>query len=306
MSLDLSASTRLLVLAPHPDDETIATGGLIQQVLAAGGTVRIVHLTDGDNNPWPQRWLERRVRIDASARQRWGRRRREEAGLALSQLGLTETALHTMRWPDGEITARLCTESRAMVNALLAELDDYCPDMVVSPSLGDRHPDHGSAHVLLRLALATYRAKPKVLAYLVHGRATPDAAWLEVPLSATQQANKLAALACYHTQMALSGGRMQGMTARPERYEWVDIAGLAPAGDVLPWQPSAWLRPWLKLTVADATGVRQWRLSKAPLQWHEGGGCRLQLPEAPGPRFVRLHLDLPSPWIFDHWGWYRL
>jgi LmbE family N-acetylglucosaminyl deacetylase len=306
MLLDLSASTRLLVLAPHPDDETIATGGLIQQVLTAGGTVRIVHLTDGDNNPWPQRWLERRLRIDARARQRWGRLRRGEAGLALSQLGLTDAALHAMHWPDGEIAARLCTESSAMMNALRAELDDYGPDLVVAPSLGDRHPDHGSAHVLLRLALATYQAKPKVLAYLVHGRAAPDTAWLEVPMSAAQQANKLAALACYHTQMALSGGRMQGLTARPERYEWVDITALTPASEVLPWQPSAWLRPWLRLMVADATGVRQWRFSKAPLHWGEGRGYRLQMPEAPGPRFVRLHLDLPSPWIFDHWGWRRL
>ena len=65
-----SAQTRLLMVAPHPDDETIATGLLIQQVLAAGGEVRILLLTAGDNNPWPQRWLERRVWIGAADRQR--------------------------------------------------------------------------------------------------------------------------------------------------------------------------------------------------------------------------------------------
>ena len=78
-----SAQTRLLVVAPHPDDETIATGLLIQQVRAAGGEVRILLLTEGDNNPWPQRWLERRVRIRVADRQRWGDRRHAEMLQAL-------------------------------------------------------------------------------------------------------------------------------------------------------------------------------------------------------------------------------
>ena len=60
-----SGQTRLLVVAPHPDDETIATGLLIQQVKEAGGEVQILLLTAGDNNPWPQRWLERRVLEDS-------------------------------------------------------------------------------------------------------------------------------------------------------------------------------------------------------------------------------------------------
>ncbi len=100
----LSAATRLLVVAPHPDDETIATGGLIQQVLAAGGAVRIVLLTHGDNNPWPQRWLERRWRIDAEARQRWGARRYAEMLKALGRLGLGHDALQSIGWPDMGVT----------------------------------------------------------------------------------------------------------------------------------------------------------------------------------------------------------
>ena len=54
-NLTFRASDRLLVFAPHPDDETIATGELIQLAIAAGVAVRVVFATDGDNNPWPQR-----------------------------------------------------------------------------------------------------------------------------------------------------------------------------------------------------------------------------------------------------------
>ena len=52
----LHAGAKIAVLAPHPDDESLGTGGLIQQALAAGAEVRVIFVTDGDNNPWPQRF----------------------------------------------------------------------------------------------------------------------------------------------------------------------------------------------------------------------------------------------------------
>src|SRR6476646_4479916 len=48
-SLTVGADTRMLVFAPHPDDEVLAAGGLIQQVREGGGTVHVVYLTSGDS-----------------------------------------------------------------------------------------------------------------------------------------------------------------------------------------------------------------------------------------------------------------
>src|SRR5205823_12408713 len=42
------AGERILIVAPHPDDEALAAGGLIQRAVARGARVRIVILTDGD------------------------------------------------------------------------------------------------------------------------------------------------------------------------------------------------------------------------------------------------------------------
>ncbi len=42
----LASTDRLLVFAPHPDDETLATGELIQTALAAGASVRVIFATD--------------------------------------------------------------------------------------------------------------------------------------------------------------------------------------------------------------------------------------------------------------------
>ena len=47
----LSAETRLMVFAPHPDDESLGAGGLIQRVLNSGGQVRVVFMTNGDGFP---------------------------------------------------------------------------------------------------------------------------------------------------------------------------------------------------------------------------------------------------------------
>ncbi|MBV8156058.1 MAG: PIG-L family deacetylase [Dyella sp.] len=306
MALSLHAGTRLLVVAPHPDDESIATGELIQQVRQSGGQVRIVLLTNGDNNPWPQRWVEKRLHIGTDERRRWGERRRGEVAQALAQLGVEPDALQPLGWPDMGITDRLCEHMVPSLAILTAALDESQPNLVALPALGDHHPDHGAAHVLARLALAQWQGgDPQVLAYLVHGREAEVTGRVKLDSSVGLHANKLAALACHRSQMALSGKRMHRLADRPERYQLIRRPEPATAGDVLPWQPAAVLHPLLHLLVADAAGVRGWPWAKAPLA-RDGEGryvLHARADGAPGPCFVKLHMKLPSPWIFDRWGW---
>lgn len=295
-----SARTRLLVVAPHPDDETIGNGILIQRVLAAGGAVRVLLLTDGDNNPWPQRWLERRWFVGADDRVRWGRRRRAELSEALRRLGLPATALWALGWPDGGIFDRLLRAPAAVLAELVAVVRDFSPDVVALPALTDRHPDHGSAHVLLRLALARSAIEPALLAYTIHG----DAAAAPAAASAWQTAKQQALLA-HASQLVLSGQRFHRLAERVERHARVAAAPVA-APRRLPWRPAPWWRPWLRLTVIDATGtVRQWRWRDAPLRRDGQGAWWLDDAVAPagGAGFARVSLALPSPWIYDCWGW---
>ncbi|MEO8998474.1 MAG: PIG-L family deacetylase [Rhodanobacter sp.] len=298
-----SAQTRLLVVAPHPDDETIATGLLIQQVLAAGGEVRILLLTAGDNNPWPQRWLERRLRIGAADRQRWGRRRYAEMLQALQCLDVPAQALQALGWPDLGVTDMLLHAATTAVPTLAAAINQFRPSLIALPALDDHHPDHGSAHVLVRLALAGQLNPPRLLAYLVHGHAC-DTGFIEVQGSAAQSANKRKALTAHRSQMALSGKRMRRLAAMPERY--LDLSTKpAASSSTLPWQPPRWLWPWLRLSMVSAAGVQSWSWRQAPLQRDSHGAHQLSLlAETAGtPRFARLALALPTVWIFDHWGW---
>jgi len=300
-----SARTRLLVIAPHPDDETIATGLLVQQVIAAGGAVRIVLLTPGDNNPWPQRWLERRLWVGAAARRRWGQRRCGEMRLALQRLGLDAQVLHPLGWPDLGVTGVLQRAAPVACEAIGGIIDDFDPDLIAAPDLADHHPDHAAAHVLLRLALARRADPPRVLAYLVHGQ-DGAARRIEVTGSDAQRSAKSAALSEHRSQMALSSRRMHRLAGRPERYA---IVPRPPAARplVLPWQPSRLWHPWLRISLASAEAVVSWHWRDAPLQ-RDADGCFHVLPDAvgKGPCFVRLASVLPSPWIFDRWGWHEL
>src|ERR1035437_4372289 len=78
-TLLFSDQSRLLLIAPHPDDESLACGTTLQAAVRAGAAVRVIYVTDGDNNPWPQRFMERKWRIRQADRLRWGQLRRREA-----------------------------------------------------------------------------------------------------------------------------------------------------------------------------------------------------------------------------------
>ena len=53
-----------MLIAPHPDDEALACSIILQRAVRANAAIRVVYVTDGDDNPWPQRVLERKWRLD--------------------------------------------------------------------------------------------------------------------------------------------------------------------------------------------------------------------------------------------------
>lgn len=298
----LTSRTRLLLVAPHPDDETLAAGQLVQRVRQAGGMVRVLLLTDGGSNPWPQRWLERRIRIGAAERERWAERRRQELAAAVRVLGIPLHDVQSLGWQDMGIAPRMAVDGESMVQTLAASLAAFEPTIVVMPDTADRHPDHGAAHVLMRLALLRWGQPHQALCYVVHGR--PPAtnlrhAWRPDP---GLQAAKRRALHCHGTQMALSGRRL-GVYVEREEVFYPPASG-AGAATHLPWNPLPALAPALRLMLAHPGGIDDWPLAHAPVERaRDGLEVRADLMY---PCFARLYSSLPSPWIYDRWGWLPL
>jgi LmbE family N-acetylglucosaminyl deacetylase len=206
----LISSDRLLILAPHPDDESLATGGLIQAALARGARVRVLLLTNGDNNPWPQRLLERRWRIGAHERARWGARRKREAEAALDRLGVPRPAVRFLELPDQGITRLLMRGDAQLAEILAKEFREFAPTVFVGPSLDDAHPDHSAARVLTELLLAQLPAAAlRRYEYLVHRPSIiPGGHSVSLALTHSQIATKLAAISCHRTQAAFGQARL--------------------------------------------------------------------------------------------------
>jgi LmbE family N-acetylglucosaminyl deacetylase len=262
--LTFSAGARLLVFAPHPDDETLATGELIQDARAAGAAVRVVFATDGDNNPWPQRWCEKRLRIGPAERARWGRRRRAEAIGALGRLGVDAGDATFLGWPDLGLTDALERDDAA-IERIAAEMAGFAPTHIAVPSLKDRHPDHAALRVLTELALRRTPHRCEVLGYVVHGR-TADAGDWHLARDASRHSRKLDALDAHASQTSLSRGRLMQWAAVPESFERTEVRGrnLSPDETLsIPLSPPQrfWRRHDLFLILAIASRVERLRVA---------------------------------------------
>jgi LmbE family N-acetylglucosaminyl deacetylase len=142
---------RVLVLAPHPDDELIGCGGTLCRLLSAGAEVSILQATDGCK-------LES-LRDLPEARRKTVRL--EEAGRVASAL---RAGLVLWRQEDARLRC-----SRETIAELARLLDELRPTHVFTPFLGDLHADHRTLSHILGAALAIARPQPQVLQYEVWG-----------------------------------------------------------------------------------------------------------------------------------------
>src|SRR6201998_36784 len=109
-----SKSDKILVVAPHPDDESLGTGGLLQRIFAQKIPVRIIFATNGEKNQWAKRYWNKRLQIGPDERLRWGQRRREEALNAIRTLGGKPDCARFLNLPDLGTTRLLMQGDREL------------------------------------------------------------------------------------------------------------------------------------------------------------------------------------------------
>ena len=240
----LNARSRVMMFAPHPDDESLAAGVFLQRAVAAGAAVRVVYGTDGEKNCWPQRLLERKARLCEADRRRWGQRRQAEALAALNVLQIAPEQAQFLSLPDQGITDLLLDGSDEIIRQLADLILAWGPTHLLVPSASDTHPDHSGLAVLLRLALDNFlprRHGIERLDYLVHGASTAFAvAARGLPQTAGEAARKQEAISRHLTQVAFSRRRFFAYAQRPERF----VVDVRPGngtghGPILSWERTA-------------------------------------------------------------------
>jgi LmbE family N-acetylglucosaminyl deacetylase len=119
------SADRVLVLAPHPDDETIGCGGCVALLAASGADVRVLSMSSGENR------LPGGARAETEAFDRV-----RELKRACTILGATLAGALTL--PDGE----LGRHQAAMTSAVDVLIRSFRPEIIFVPWLLDDHPDH--------------------------------------------------------------------------------------------------------------------------------------------------------------------
>ncbi|MCF8143826.1 MAG: PIG-L family deacetylase [Deltaproteobacteria bacterium] len=130
---------KVLVLAPHPDDETFGCGGTLALHATAGDPVKVVFLTNGDQGDSSGKY-EKDEYITL---------RQNEAKEACTRLGIIDLEF----WPYGD---RSLAGSRGALRRMIDLLEDFRPRIVYAPSPLEFHPDHRAACFLLCDALHSY------------------------------------------------------------------------------------------------------------------------------------------------------
>ncbi|CAN5413630.1 hypothetical protein BH20VER3_BH20VER3_03400 [soil metagenome] len=218
----LTTRSRVMLFAPHPDDESLAAGIYLQRAVAAGAAVQVIYATDGERNCWPQRVLERKVRISDNDRRRWGARRQAEALAALHILGVQPKNVEFLSLPDQGVTDLLLEGCHETLRRLAHTIRAWRPTHLLMPSAADTHPDHSGLAVLLEVVLDDFLALAQritQLHYLVHGTSENFAREAhELDCLPLEKRTKRRAIVSHVTQVALSRRRFLAYAKRPERF----------------------------------------------------------------------------------------
>lgn len=197
------AQTRLLVFAPHCDDETLGCAELIHSTIAAGGQVLVAIITNGDGFTFAVEEQFKRLYLTSDDYITSGYERQKESLRALAQLGLPESQVLFLGYPDRGMN-RMWKDYWDEANpyfsrytgrdhspytdsyhynaphagqVVLADLEkiitDYQPTVILLPHPNDEHPDHAATWAFVSTAVAkleiTGQLPPvSMYTYLVH------------------------------------------------------------------------------------------------------------------------------------------
>ena len=205
-ALTLNENDRILILAPHPDDEVVGTGGVIQEAIRLKRPLKVVYLTNGDNNELAFIVYDKRLVLSPKEFIRLGEVRKKEAVAAMNFLGVPKDNLIFLGYPDfgtmniltgywdpakpfkslltrvAKVPYQDCLSpgapyvGQSILNDLESILADFKPTKIFVTNFVDTNGDHRSMGLFLQVALWDLEGKipsVKICPYLVHAAGWP-------------------------------------------------------------------------------------------------------------------------------------
>lgn len=143
------ADQKILVLAPHCDDETLGAGGLIQQAKNQNSQIRVAIVTDCNKS-------------------KIGTTRKSESTTALNELGVESQNIIFWNFLEKETAKTSNPDGLSLSQAIDREIADYQPTLIVSPHPDDTHIDHKSTAEAVRKLVQQKYGNIKIAYYLIH------------------------------------------------------------------------------------------------------------------------------------------
>jgi LmbE family N-acetylglucosaminyl deacetylase len=146
----------VLIVAPHPDDETLGCGGAIAMLRSLGKTVNVLVISDGtqshpNSHQYPALALKNL--------------REAETRCAMTTLGVKNSYITFLQLPDGAIPQVGSPSFEAAVFQCHSYLVAVRPNMIFVPWRLDPHPDHRATWQVVRAALAQAALGSRVIEY---------------------------------------------------------------------------------------------------------------------------------------------
>jgi LmbE family N-acetylglucosaminyl deacetylase len=152
------AHGKVLVVAPHPDDESLGCGGLISLLAQNNSAFYIVFVTDGSaSHRNSKAWSPRRL---AALRE-------QEACRALACLGIANAPRLFLRLPDANMPIPGTPAWKCAVATVSDILRSFSPDLILLPWRRDPHCDHRASWLLSQQALRKATLRPDTLEYAI-------------------------------------------------------------------------------------------------------------------------------------------
>ena len=200
-----------LVVAPHPDDETLGCGGAIALLRSLGCAVQVLVISDGTmSHPRSRKYPATALRVLREA----------ETLKAMAVLGVDASFVTFLRLKDGALPT-LAPGMSAVASRVLAA---FAPKTIFLPLRYDPHPDHRATWKLIQTALVYLPYTPRLIEYPIWDWDANQRSNLPFPKVISWRLDistvldlKLQAIAAYRSQITdLISDDPQGFRLTPE------------------------------------------------------------------------------------------
>ncbi len=152
----------VLIIAPHPDDETLGCGGTLAQRIQQGCSVAIVVVTDGRHLFRLSQWKIESDPTPAEA----SLMRKDETLRAVTILGSRPEAVRFLDVEDGTLEDHL----QPAIETIAHLIDELTPQEIYVTSEHERHPDHVAACAVVRAAMQKTQSRAALYRYTIELR----------------------------------------------------------------------------------------------------------------------------------------